>query len=208
MQHETTAGAFTWWCYHLSKEPHIQDKLRQEIYNTIPSPEASVSWQDLEAMPYLNGVCQDVLRLYPTVPMTGREAIRETTIAGKKIPKGTTIALCPQSINRSPEFWGETADQFLPERWIDIDKDGKQAPNKHGGASTNVAQITFLHGPRACIGKDFAKAEFRSAVAGILGLFRLELQEPGQKITFGGTLTSQPVEGTHLKFTRLEGWEV
>ncbi|KAJ5297848.1 hypothetical protein N7508_008097 [Penicillium antarcticum] len=206
--HETTAGALTWCCYHMCIEPHIQDKLRQEIRETIPSPAALVSWQDLEGMPYLNGVCQEVLRLYPTVPMTGREAIRETMVAGKKIPKGTTIALCPQSINRSPDFWGETADQFLPERWIDTNPEtGKQSPNKHGGASTNFAQITFLHGPRACIGKDFAKAEFRCAVAGLFGLFQCALKDPKQKITFGGTLTSQPLEGMHLKLTKLGGWE-
>ncbi|OKP11156.1 Cytochrome P450 97B3, chloroplastic [Penicillium subrubescens] len=205
--HETTAGAFTWCCYHLCIEPEIQTNLREEIRATIASPAASVSWQDLEGMPYLNGVCQEVLRLYPTLPMSGREAIRETTIAGKKIPKGTTIVLCPQSINRSPEFWGNTADQFLPERWIDTDDKGKQTPNKHGGAPTNFAQITFLHGPRACIGKDFAKAEFRCAVAGIFGLFRCELKNPEQQITFGGTLTSQPLEGMHLKLSKLEGWE-
>lgn len=205
-QHETTAGALTWCCYHLAKEPHIQEKVRQEIRGTIPSPNSPASWQRLEGMPYLNGVCQEVLRLYPTVPMTGREAIRETTIAGKKIPQGTTVALCPQSVNRSYEFWGETADEFVPERWIDADKEGNPVPNKHGGASTNFAQITFLHGPRACIGKDFAKAEFRCAVAGIFGLFRLELEEPHQRITFGGTLTSQPIEGMHLKLTKLEGW--
>lgn len=160
-------------------------------------------------MPYLNGVCQEVLRLYPTVPMTGREAIRETTIAGKKIPKGTTVALCPQAVNRSYEFWGENADQFLPERWIDTDPEtGKRSPNKHGGASTNFAQITFLHGPRACIGKDFAKAEFRCAVAGLFGKFELQLKDPEQKITFGGTLTSQPIEGMHLKLNKIEGWGV
>ncbi|KAJ5744825.1 hypothetical protein N7533_009695 [Penicillium manginii] len=184
--HETTAGALTWCCYHLSIEPHIQDNLRQEIRDTIPSPDASVSWQDLEGMPYLNG----------------------TIIAGKKIPKGTTVALCPQAVNRSYEFWGENADQFLPERWIDTDSEtGKKSPNKHGGASTNFAQITFLHGPRACIGKDFAKAEFRCAVAGLFGKFQLQLKEPEQEITYGGTLTSQPIEGMHLKLTKLEGWE-
>ncbi|KAJ5975656.1 hypothetical protein N7481_009363 [Penicillium waksmanii] len=165
--HETTAGALTWCCYHLSIEPHIQDHLRQEIRDTIPSPDASVSWQDLEGMPYLNG-----------------------------------------AVNRSYEFWGENADQFLPERWIDTDSEtGKKSPNKHGGASTNFAQITFLHGPRACIGKDFAKAEFRCAVAGLFGKYQLQLKEPEQKITYGGTLTSQPIEGMHLKLTKLEGWE-
>ncbi|THC95055.1 hypothetical protein EYZ11_005450 [Aspergillus tanneri] len=206
--HETTAGALTWCCYHLSLNPDIQEKLRQEIRATIPSLSSPVTWQDLEGMPYLNGVCQEVLRLYPTVPMTGREAVRQTSIAGKVIPKGTTIALCPYTINRSPDFWGETADQFLPERWIDSDKSGKQTPNKHGGASTNFAQITFLHGPRACIGKDFAKAEFRCAVAGLFGLFNAELKDPAQKITFGGTLTSQPVEGINLKLTKVDGWEL
>ncbi|CAG8933474.1 unnamed protein product [Penicillium salamii] len=202
--HETTAGALTWCCYHLCIEPTIQNKLRDEIYSTIPSQKAEVSWEDLEGMPYLNGVCQEVLRLYPTVPMTGREAIRDTVIAGKKIPKGTTIVLCPQSINRSPEFWGDTADQFLPERWIDVDDCGRQSPNKHGGASTNFAQITFLHGPRACIGKDFAKAEFRCAVAGLFGLFQCELKNPEQQITFGGTLTTQPLEGMHLRLSKLD----
>ncbi|CAG7945837.1 unnamed protein product [Penicillium salamii] len=200
----TTAGALTWCCYHLCIEPTIQNKLREEIYSTIPSQTAEVSWEDLEGMPYLNGVCQEVLRLYPTVPMTGREAIRDTFIAGKKIPKGTTIVLCPQSINRSPEFWGDTADQFLPERWIDVDDCGRQSPNKHGGASTNFAQITFLHGPRACIGKDFAKAEFRCAVAGLFGLFQCELKNPEQQITFGGTLTTQPLEGMNLRLSKLD----
>ena len=157
-------------------------------------------------MPYLNGVCQEVLRLYPTVPMTGREAIRQTTIAGQIVPKGTTIALCPQTINRSPGLWGDTAEKFLPERWIDTDQAGKQTPNKHGGASTNFAQITFLHGPRACIGKDFAKAEFRCAVAGLFGQFSMELRDPAEKITFGGTLTSQPIQGMHLKLTKLNRW--
>ncbi|KAJ5818980.1 hypothetical protein N7474_004571 [Penicillium riverlandense] len=204
--HETTAGALTWCCYHLSLRPDIQENLRNEIWDTIAGREAPVSWQDLECMPYLNGVCQEVLRLYPTVPMSGREAIRQTSIAGHIIPKGTTIALCPQTINRSPGFWGETAEQFLPERWIDTDQTGKQTPNKHGGASTNFAQITFLHGPRACIGKDFAKAEFRCAVAGLFGQFSVELRDPAEKITFGGTLTSQPIQGMHLKLTKLHRW--
>ena len=150
-------------------EPHIQDKLRQEIRETIPSSAASVSWQDLEVMPYLNGVCQEVLRLYPTVPMTGREAIRETTIAGKKIPKGTTIALCPQSTNRSPEFWGETADQFIPERWIDTDHEtGKQSPNKHGVHRRISPRLLFFMGRGRVLGRISRRPNFAVRSRGYL----------------------------------------
>ncbi len=79
-------------------------------------------------------------------------------------------------------------------------------PNNNGGASTNFAQITFLHGPRSCIGKDFAKAELRCAVAGVVGRFAFEMQDPKQEIHIAGAVTTKPVEGMNLKMWRVEGW--
>lgn len=157
-------------------------------------------------MPLLNGVCQEVLRLYPTVPVTLRESIRDTTLAGKHVPKGTRIIVCPYAINRSPEFWGNDGETFRPERWIDTDKNGQSVVNHTGGASTNFAQITFLHGQRACIGKDFARAELRCAVAGVVGRFRFEMQDPKQTIHIAGAVTTKPVEGMHLRMTRVDEW--
>lgn len=157
-------------------------------------------------MPLLNGVCQEVLRLYPTVPLTIREAMRNTTVAGQPVPQGTRVLLCPYAINRSPEFWGDTGNEFLPERWIDTDQTGKPTVNHTGGASTNFAQITFLHGQRSCIGKDFARAELRCAVAGVVGRFRFEMQDPKQEIHIAGAVTTKPVEGMHLKMARVDEW--
>ena len=121
LQHETTASALTWACYLLTLHPEIQERLREEIRAQIPSADSPITWSDLESLPLLNGVCQEVLRLFPTVPATIRESIRDTTVAGTFIPKGTRIVLVPYAINRSPEFWGSTGDEFLPERWIDTD---------------------------------------------------------------------------------------
>jgi cytochrome P450 len=157
-------------------------------------------------MPLLNGVCQEVLRLFPTVPATIRESIRNTTVAGQCVPKGTYVVLCPYAINRSPEFWGDSGEDYLPERWIDTDEKGNQTCNRNGGASTNYSQITFLHGHRACIGKDFARAELRCAVAGIVGRFEFEMQNPKQEIHIAGAVTTKPVEGMNLRMRRVEGW--
>ncbi|QGA21747.1 hypothetical protein EYB26_009458 [Talaromyces marneffei] len=71
--HETTARALTWACYLLCQHPDIQSRLREEIYTTIPSAEHAITWNQLESMSLLNGVCEEVLRLYPTVPATIRE---------------------------------------------------------------------------------------------------------------------------------------
>lgn len=181
--------------------------MRAEIRERIPSGSSQITWSDLESLPLLNGVCQEVLRLYPTVPMTIRESVRDTTVANKFVPQDTRLLLCPYAINRSPEFWGSTGDDFLPERWIDTDPTtGKQTPNQNGGASTNFAQITFLHGQRSCIGKDFARAELRCAMAGVVGRFRFEMQDPKQEIHIAGAVTTKPVEGMHLAMERVDEW--
>lgn len=167
---------------------------------------SQITWNQLESMPLLNGVCQEVLRLYPTVPATVREAIRDTVVAGTSIPRGSRITLCPYATNRSPHFWGATSEEFIPERWIDTDEKGNKSVNHHGGAPTNFAQITFLHGQRSCIGKDFARAELRCAVAGVVGRFAMEMQDPNQEIHIAGAVTTKPREGMHLKMTTMEGW--
>ncbi|KAJ6100465.1 hypothetical protein N7499_000095 [Penicillium canescens] len=204
--HETTASALTWACYLLTLHPEYQTRLREEIRTQIPSGTSPITHQDLESLPLLNGVCQEVLRLYPTVPATIRESVRDTVVAGKHVPRGTRVILCPYAINRCPLFWGDNGDEFLPERWIDTDKNGNQVPNNNGGASTNFAQITFLHGQRACIGKDFARAELRCAVAGVVGRFRFEMQDPKQEIHIAGAVTTKPVEGMNLRMQRVDEW--
>lgn len=184
----------------------MQTRLREEIRAAIPSADHPITWNDLESMPLLNGVCQEVLRLYPTVPMTIREAVRDTTVAGTRVPSGTRIMICPYAINRSPDFWGDSGDEYIPERWIDTDEKGHQTCNRNGGTATNFSQITFLHGQRACIGKDFARAELRCAVAGVVGRFEFEMQNPDQQIRIAGAVTTKPVGGMNLRMRRVEGW--
>lgn len=204
--HETTASALAWACYLCSKHPEIQSKLRAEIRANITSSTSSVTYDVLESMPYLNGVCEETQRLYPTVPATVREPIIDTVIDGVPVPKGTRLLLIPHAINRHPKFWGETGSDFVPERWIDTLEDGTLRPNKHGGATTNYAEITFLHGPRSCLGRDFAKAELRCAVAGIIGKFQVELQNPSVEPKVRGVVTTKPDGGMHLIMKPVGGW--
>lgn len=211
-QHETTASALTWACYLCAKHPEIQRELRAEIHANLPSHESSITHDLLEGLPYLNGVCEETLRLYPTVPATVREAVADTTVAGYRVPRGTAFLLVPYAVNRHPNFWADP-HRFAPERWIDevpgVDGTGAgtktRRPNKTGGTSTNFAELTFLHGPRACIGRDFAKAELRCAVAGVIGRFEIELhtrEEPRVQ----GVITMKPEGGMYLRFKPIQGW--
>jgi cytochrome P450 len=153
-------------------------------------------------MPYLNAVCNETLRLYPTIPSTARVAIRDTSISGQFVPKGTFSFIVPWATNRDPELWGSDSEQFRPERWIDPET-GRA--NYMGGADSNYSFLTFLHGPRSCIGEKFARAEMRALVAAFVGSFEIEMADPNEKVLVGGTITSKPVNGMKLRLKPL-GW--
>jgi cytochrome P450 len=194
--HETTSSALTWSTYLLSKHPDIQSRLRREIHEFIPdvralsNPTVNVAGL-LESMPYLNGVCNEVLRFYTT---------RDTTIAGQFVPKSTVIFVVPWAINRNPKLWGPDSEDFVPERWID--KDGRGTMD--GGAESNYSFLTFLHGPRSCIGERFARAELRALLSALVGMFEFQMADPSEEVVVGGTVTSKPMNGMRLKLAPVE----
>ncbi|GIZ38370.1 hypothetical protein CKM354_000178800 [Cercospora kikuchii] len=209
--HETTSSALTWTAYLVAKHPEIQKALREEIRNTIPSPDKATSDEDLatifEAAPLLNGVCNEAIRLYPTVPITIRTNPKDAVICGQRIPANTQLLLSPWAINRNPESWGPDADEFTPYRWIDTDeKTGEQRPNNSGGAPSNYNILTFLHGPRSCIGQGFAKAELRCLVAALVGSFEMTLDRPDEVVIPHGVVTTKPKDGMHLRLNPVGPW--
>jgi cytochrome P450 len=164
------------------------------VHQDIPDPKAlsdpAIDVASLlEGMPYLNGVCNEVLRLFPTIPLTARITVRDTT-----------MIVAPWAINRNPKLWGPDSEEFVPERWID--KNGRATMN--GGAESNYAFLTFLHGPRSCIGERFARAELRSLLAALVGSFEFEMADPDEKVIVGGTITSKPKNGMKLKLRPVE----
>ncbi|KAI1359098.1 cytochrome P450 [Xylaria arbuscula] len=202
--HETTSSALSWACYLLSKHQDMQEKLREEIHQALPNSMKIDKTTDLagilEPLPILNGIMNETLRLYPTVPLTLRQAVRDSNLGGQVIPKGVTVVISMWQINRSPELWGPDAGEFRPERWITAGK-----PNSNGGANSNYEFSTFLHGPRSCIGQGFAKAEMRCLLASMIRTFSWDLAMDESKIIPKGAITIKPNNGLLLRLKLLYG---
>jgi len=185
--HGTTSVTFTWLTYLLAQNPEIQKRLRSEIHQHVPSPSEPVNGDDLasilQSLPLLNGVCNETLRLYPAINIIYRDTVRSTLLVGNVIPAGVQVILSPWAINREKRFWGKDAEEFQPQRWIDVDAEtGAEKPNNSGGAESNYANLTFLHGPRSCIGHSFAVAELRCLVAMFVGRFEFEMADPDEVV--------------------------
>ncbi|TKA32403.1 hypothetical protein B0A50_01509 [Salinomyces thailandicus] len=201
--HETTANALTWACHLLATHQTTQTSLREEIRTAGLLPTAEVNAAKFEALPLLNGVINEALRLFPGAPILLRECVRASTIQGQYVPRGTQVILCPWAINRSQQLWGERASEFVPERWIDTNDEGTSKPNNHGGAESNYSFLTFLQGPRRCIGENFSRAELRCLICALVGKFKIEMANPEEKIVTAGIVGLKARDGMHLRLTPL-----
>lgn len=153
-------------------------------------------------MPYLTAVCNEVLRLYPTVPATARIAKKTSIISGHTIPVGTVAIMSMWQNNRDKQLWGEDALSFNPDRWL-------SGPNAaHGGATAPNALLTFLHGPRSCIGQTFAQIEMKVLLAVLVKRFRFELAMDEKDVDIGGFITLKPMKGMWLRLIDVERSEV
>ncbi|OXV05609.1 hypothetical protein Egran_06623 [Elaphomyces granulatus] len=202
--HETTATALQWAIYVLCKHPDIQSRLRDEVRASLPSisdeSQPPISASAVDGLPFLSAFCNEVLRFYPPVPLTVRQVANDITIIDSPIPKGTIMLMFTDTMNRSKEYWGPDADEFKPERWLGPGR------AKNGGASNNYAFLTFIHGPRSCIGQSFAKGELACLVAVMVGRFQMELKDPNAELEVMRGITQRPKDGVQAKLTVLQGW--
>lgn len=169
--HDTTATSVAWTLHLISKYPEVQAKLRAEIKEHMPflfdedkrTKSEYLDKADADRLPYLDNVCKETLRYIPAIPMTVRQNVLPDKLGDYEIPAGTTVYILAQVINRMPDYWGPTADNFDPDRWENL-------PPTY----TQNAFMTFLQGPRGCIGRKFAEVEMKLLLCSLLSMYSFE----------------------------------
>jgi len=121
--HETTSTAVSWTLFALCCQPAVQAKLRVEL-RTCPTD--SPTMEQLNALPYLESVVRESLRLYAPVSATQRIAMHDAEIplqepftdkcgvlqSAVRVSKGDLVSIPIRLLNRSTEIWGEDANEF------------------------------------------------------------------------------------------------
>ncbi|KAI4961645.1 hypothetical protein J4E86_000674 [Alternaria arbusti] len=169
---DTTACCLTWTLRLLVRHPKVLERLRSEIEAVVglgqhaPQP----SRVDLKKMRYLDLILKEVLRLYPSVPVNSRAALKTTTLPvgggpdGKSpilVRKGEAVGYCVYAMHRRTDIYGEDALEFRPERW----EDGSLLRD------VGYGYLPFNGGPRVCLGQEFALLEVGYTVARLVQMF-------------------------------------
>ena len=87
-----------------------------------------------------------------------------TTVSGETVDrlmvaKGTIVMIPIHCVNRAASIWGADCKAFVPERWLSDDGLPQRAKEYPGYHHT----LTFLDGPRICLGKGLAIFEIKVA---------------------------------------------
>uniref|UniRef100_A0A452FMD7 Taurochenodeoxycholic 6 alpha-hydroxylase-like n=1 Tax=Capra hircus TaxID=9925 RepID=A0A452FMD7_CAPHI len=187
--HDTTASGISWILYALASHPGHQQRCREEIQSLLADG-ASITWDHLDQMPYTTMCIKEAMRLYPPVPVIGRELSKPITFPdGRSLPAGILLSLSIYGLHHNPKVW-PNPEVFDPTRF---------AP---GSTRHSHAFLPFSGGSRNCIGKQFAMNELKVAVA--LTLLRFELSpDPARVPVPMPVVVLRSTNGIHLQLRKL-----
>ncbi|GGL86791.1 cytochrome P450 [Streptomyces fumigatiscleroticus] len=145
----------------LAGHPDAERRLHEEVDEvlagrSVPGP------GELARLRYTRCVVTETLRVAPPGWLFTRVTTREVRLAGRRLPRGTTVLYSPYLLHHDPASFPEPG-RFRPERWLP-----ERAAAVPGGAL-----LPFAAGNRKCIGDTLAMTEATAAVAVVAARWRL-----------------------------------
>ena len=164
--HDTTTAAVINILFELGKNPEWQERLRSVCQQyAAEHGEKNLAYDDIAAIPLLEQTMLEGQRLHPSVPMAIRRTIRETEMAGYRVPAHTLLWLPYLSCYRSEAYWSEP-EKFDPERF---------SPEREEFKKHSFQFIPFGGGAHKCIGMHFAKIQVKCFLYQFLQKYRFSV---------------------------------
>ncbi|RZC73119.1 hypothetical protein C5167_048596 [Papaver somniferum] len=114
----------------------------------------------------------------------------DTLPDGFDVKKGDMVAYVPYAMGRMKFIWGDDAEVYRPERWLN--KDGvfqNESPFKF---------TAFQAGPRICLGKEFAYRQMKIFSAVLLQFFTFKLADETKVVNYRTMINLHIKGGLHL----------
>lgn len=157
--HETSASAIAWTLFWLEQNEQLNRDVRDELAAT------SSDGSSAEAVPLLDAVCREALRLSPPATVAGnRILVKDQELFGQPLTQGTRVTPCIYLAHRQPDIYPEPL-RFNPNRFL----------NKRWSVHE---YLPFGGGVRRCLGADLAMLELRMIVAAVLRRVELHCLNP------------------------------
>ncbi|KAG0242244.1 hypothetical protein BGX31_000473 [Mortierella sp. GBA43] len=200
--HETTSTALSWTFYQLACYPEVQSRLREETRQLYRDTHGAPSYDELSALPYLNAVIRESLRIWSPVPLNLRVSVEDDYLPRSNgqeplfVPAGTSLQIPIFILQRDPKIWGPDSLEFNPERWISGGPCPPYIPPQ------GLCYFPFYHGKRSCIGNKIAMLEMKTHIANLVNMFEFvqtpELRAKKGEVDWEWSISLKPTPGISL----------
>ncbi|CAN6298623.1 unnamed protein product [Urochloa humidicola] len=164
---ETSSTTLEWALCELTRNPRVMQKAQSEVREAF-NGKHKLTESDTENLRYLPLVLKETLRLHVPVPfLLPRECREPCRVMGYDIPEGTKVLVNAWAIARDERYWGQDAEEFVPERF-----EGSSEVVDFRGADFEF--IPFGAGRRMCPGMALGLVNMELALAGLLYHFDWE----------------------------------
>ncbi|CAA7391741.1 unnamed protein product [Spirodela intermedia] len=188
---ETTASTLSWFFYMMCKHPNVQEKVAEEVNEATKGSSPGLSMGEfaenlasVDDLPYLHAALNETMRLFPGVPEDPKMCFSDDTLPnGFDVKAGDVVVYLPYTMGRLEDLWGDDAEYFRPERWLD-----------EGGNLRHESPFMFTAfqaGPRVCLGREFAYRQMKIFAAVLLHFFAFEVADDGKDVGYRTMLTLQ-----------------
>ncbi|KAI0265708.1 cytochrome P450 [Gloeopeniophorella convolvens] len=142
-----TAISISWWLLVMAAFPRFQKHAQEEL-DAVVGRTRVPTFADAKRLPYVQAMVKGTPRWRPPLPLLiPHSTTQDSWYEGMFIPKGTMCLSNLWHCNHDHAVFGEDADMFNPERYLDVQREPISGP-----AEARSGHSTYGFGRRASIG--------------------------------------------------------
>ncbi|XKL62378.1 hypothetical protein PGB90_002211 [Kerria lacca] len=174
--------------YELSRNQRVQDKLIEELKDSVINKNSEPTFHDYMNLKYLDLVIKETMRMYPPAVVVGRQVDNDVHLpSGYLLPANTSAFIFIYNMHRDEKYYSNP-NEFIPERFENIDEQNR------------YTYIPFSTGIRNCIGQKFGLIETKILVSNVLLKYHLLPGIQKQKIRLEIGVVLRAIDAVLIKF--------
>ena len=207
--HDTTTSTALGLLWRTAQHQEWQGRLRDEQTRVVESHGAELTPDALGAMPVLDRVINEVLRLLSPTGGGFRRARTSFELAGVQVPAGATILYSLIATHRDAAAFAHPLT-FQPDRFeatskgAGADEPAASPPSTWAAsAASSPSFLPFGGGARSCIGRNIAMAQLRVLAASLLRRFKWRVDGDDNAVEWSTFPIPLPRHGLQLVLSRV-----
>ncbi|KAK4109835.1 cytochrome P450 [Canariomyces notabilis] len=176
---DSTASTMQSFFWHILDSTPVYQSILREIEHAVKTgvipAQGNLTWNEAQNLTYLQACLKEAMRVRPAVGLNITRLVppEGAELDGHFFPGGTAIACNGWVLHRDKEVFGQDADDFRPERWLEDEERAKRMERY---------MFQFGGGSHLCIGRNLALLEINKVVPRLLRDYRFELAHPGRPL--------------------------